>query len=49
MTQVIEAAAKWRAGHQEHRGGVVQMFEGEVYGWTNKLRDPASNAHAHTP
>lgn len=46
MTQVIEAlratAAKWRAGNQEHCGGVVLVWEGEVYGWKNELRDPAS-------
>ena len=45
MTQLIEAlratAAKWRGGNQEHRGGVVLVFEGKVYGWKNELRDPA--------
>ncbi|MDO9345496.1 MAG: antirestriction protein ArdR [Pseudomonas sp.] len=45
MTQLIEAlraiAARWRAGNQEHSGGVVLVFEGEVYGWMNELRDPA--------
>lgn len=45
MTQLIEAlratATKWRAGNQEHSGGVVLVFEGEVYGWKNELRDPA--------
>ncbi|RML68641.1 hypothetical protein ALP42_200096 [Pseudomonas savastanoi pv. nerii] len=46
MAQLIEAlrstAAKWRAGNQEHRDGVVLVWEGEVYGWKNELRDPAS-------
>lgn len=46
MTQRIEAlratATKWRAGNQEHPGGVVLVWEGEVYGWKNELRDPAS-------
>lgn len=35
MTQLIEAlratAAKWRAGNQEHPGGVVLVWEGEVF------------------
>lgn len=46
MAQLIEAlrstAAKWRACNQEHREGVVLVWEGEVYGWKNELRDPAS-------
>ncbi|CZT30777.1 hypothetical protein PCPL58_4321 [Pseudomonas cerasi] len=46
MAQLIEAlrstAAKWRAGNQEHREGVVLVWDGEVYGWKDELRDPAS-------
>lgn len=46
MTQLIEAlratATKWRAGNQEHPGGVVLVWQGVVYGWKNKLRDPES-------
>lgn len=46
MAQLIEAlrstAAKWRAGNQEHREGVVLVWGGEVYGWKDELRDPAS-------
>ncbi len=46
MTQLIEAlratATKWREGNQEHRGGIVLVWEGEPYGWKNELRDPAS-------
>lgn len=46
MAQLIEAlratATKWRAGNQEHAGGVVLVWRGEVYGWKNELRDPAS-------
>lgn len=46
MSQLIQAlrstAAKWRAGNQDHRDGVVLVWEGEVYGWKNDLRDPAS-------
>ncbi|KPG82213.1 antirestriction protein ArdR [Pseudomonas sp. RIT-PI-o] len=46
MTQLIEAlratATKWRASNQEHLGGVVLVWEGEVYGWKNELRDPES-------
>ncbi|EPP3907011.1 antirestriction protein ArdR [Pseudomonas aeruginosa] len=48
MSQLIEAlratATKWRAANQEHRGGVVLLWEGEVYGWKNELRDPASES-----
>lgn len=46
MAQLIEAlrstAAKWRAGNQGHREGVVLVWEGEVYGWKDELRDPSS-------
>ncbi len=46
MALLIEAlratATKWRAGNPEHSGGVVLVWEGEVYGWKNELRDPAS-------
>lgn len=31
--------AKWRAGNQDHRDGVVLVWQGEVYGWKNCLRD----------
>lgn len=46
MAQLIEAlrasASKWRTGNPEHRGGIVLVWEGEVYGWKNELRDPSS-------
>ncbi|RMT37165.1 hypothetical protein ALP50_200060 [Pseudomonas syringae pv. spinaceae] len=46
MEQLIEAlratATKWRASNQEHPAGVVLVWEGEVYGWKNELRDPES-------
>ena len=46
MALLIEAlratATKWRAGNKEHPDGVVLVWEGEVYGWKNELRDPAS-------
>ena len=46
MTQLIKAlratAAKRRSGSQEHRSGIVLVWEGDVYGWKNELRDPAS-------
>lgn len=36
MAQLIEAlrwtAAKWRAGNQEHREGVVLVWDRKVYG-----------------
>jgi len=46
MAQRIEAlratATEWRASNREQPGGVVLVWEGEVYGWKNELRDPAS-------
>jgi hypothetical protein len=46
MTRLIEeprvTSADWRAGNQEHLGGVVLVWKGHVYGWKNELRDPAS-------
>lgn len=33
-------AAKWRKANQDHRGGVVLIWEGEVYGWKSALREP---------
>lgn len=46
MTQLTEALratpTRWRAGNQEHPSGVVLIWEGEMYGWKNELRDPAS-------
>lgn len=45
MASMIEAlrltAAEWRAGNQEHREGIVLVWDGKVYGWKNQLRDPA--------
>lgn len=46
MTQLIETlratATKWRAANQEYCGGVVLVWDGQVYGWKNELRDPES-------
>lgn len=46
MTQLIGAlrvtATKWRAGNQEHPGGVVLVWEGKVYSWKSELREPES-------
>jgi len=43
MSQLIEAlratSIRWREGNQEHRGGVVLVWQGSVYGWKNSLRD----------
>jgi hypothetical protein len=43
MSELIETlratALRWRAGNQEHRGGVVLVWQGSVYGWKNSLRD----------
>jgi hypothetical protein len=46
MTQLVEAvrntAAQWRASDQGRPDGVALVWQGEVYGWKNELRDPAS-------
>jgi hypothetical protein len=36
-------AANWRAEQPEHRAstGVVLIWQGEVYGWKDQLRDAA--------
>lgn len=36
-------AANWRAGQPENRAntGVVLIWQGEVYGWKDQLRDAA--------
>nr|WP_254176728.1 antirestriction protein ArdR [Pseudomonas fluorescens]AWH58615.1 Hypothetical protein [Pseudomonas fluorescens] len=43
MSKLVEAlhaiVAQWRLGNQERRGGVVLVWQGEVYGWKNCLRD----------
>lgn len=38
----IAAAMTWRAAQPDHRmtGGVVLVWDGEVYGWKDRLRDP---------
>ena len=38
----ITAAMTWRATQPDHRmtGGVALVFDGEVYGWKDQLRDP---------
>mgnify|MGYP006928988497 CR=1 FL=1 len=35
------AARKWRDENSEHDAGVVLVWEGEAYGWKDRLRDPA--------
>lgn len=46
MKELIETlrstAGKWRASNPKYQGGIVLVWEGEVYGWKNELRDPAS-------
>lgn len=40
LVEVLHATvAQWRLGNQERRGGVVLVWQGEVYGWKNCLRD----------
>lgn len=37
-----DIAANWRAkqGEPHYTGGVVLIWQGAVYGWKNRLRDP---------
>ncbi|MBW6123144.1 antirestriction protein ArdR [Pseudomonas aeruginosa] len=34
-------ADQWRATNQQHPGGVVLLWQGQVYGWKDRLRDAA--------
>lgn len=38
---LVDLANQYRL-ENEHRGGVVLFFDGEVYGWKDKLRNPES-------
>lgn len=35
-----EIASKWRMQHPDHIDGVVLIWQGEAYGWKDKLRNP---------
>ncbi|WP_447885360.1 antirestriction protein ArdR [Serratia fonticola] len=39
MKDIIAIAARWRDANPEHVAGVVLVWQGEVYGWKNCLRD----------
>ncbi len=43
MSDTLEAmratATMWRSRNHEYQEGVVLIWQGEVYGWKNKLRD----------
>jgi hypothetical protein len=45
MSQPIEsltaAVEQWRSRNPDRPGGVVLVWQGEVYGWKNRLRDAA--------
>lgn len=36
---VLAAADQWRTSNPERRGGVVLIWQGQVYGWKNCLRN----------
>lgn len=46
MAQLLDSlrstASKWRDENPQHCEGVVLVWDGEVYGWKNELRDPDS-------
>jgi len=33
------AASQWRSEHPDHQGGVVLVWDGQAYGWKDRLRD----------
>lgn len=37
-----QVAQMWRIANVRYTGGVVLFWQGGVYGWKNKLRDPSS-------
>lgn len=37
--KIRETASLWRSRSLEHRGGVVLVWKGSVYGWKDSLRD----------
>ena len=39
INSVCAAASKWRTANPSRHGGVVLVWQGEVYGWKNCLRD----------
>ncbi|WP_240224557.1 hypothetical protein [Rheinheimera hassiensis] len=42
LTELLVATAqKWRNDNQDYIGGVVLIWQGEAYGWKDRLRDPA--------
>lgn len=41
--EIQELARQWRDQHgYSGRGGVVVVYQGEVSGWVDRLRDPGS-------
>lgn len=41
INALIEKSIRWRKDNNRESGGVVIVFEGEVEGWSNELRNPA--------
>ncbi|MCS3473087.1 hypothetical protein M2401_006855 [Pseudomonas sp. JUb42] len=45
LSETLRATArKWRNANQHHRGGVVLIWQGKVYGWKDSLRDASSES-----
>lgn len=36
---LLSTVEQWRIRNPDRHGGVVLVWQGEVYGWKNKLRD----------
>lgn len=45
LSETLRATArKWRNANQDHRGGVVLIWQGAVYGWKDSLRDASDES-----
>lgn len=42
MRKLRALADAWRKRHPVYEGGIVLIWDGEVYGWKNILRDASS-------
>jgi hypothetical protein len=42
MCNLVEIANEWRGNHPDLNGGVVVIYNSEVCGWVNELRNPES-------
>ena len=41
IEQILDTAEKWRSDNDEKTTGVVVVYDNQVAGWMNELRDPS--------